>query len=236
MPEPSFIPYATTTFTGQTALVLAPHADDETLGCGGTILGHTDHGDRVEVVILTDGAAAKANTDQSYIQVRESEACAACESLGCSRPSFWRLPDRALSVDPTTINRLAEVIRRIRPGIVYVTSPAEIHPDHRAAARLAWQAIRQSRVDTTLAFYEVSRPFRVNALVNITDVIERKRAVCNLYHSQLEIYPYTDIAIALNRFRSLTVAASADYVEGFLTVPAATVRSMSLERWLPGLI
>jgi len=73
-------------------LVIAPHPDDETIGCGGALCLHAAKGDRVVVVFLTSGELGlKELAPAKAWQVRESEAQAAAKHLGITRLEFLRL-------------------------------------------------------------------------------------------------------------------------------------------------
>jgi LmbE family N-acetylglucosaminyl deacetylase/GT2 family glycosyltransferase len=221
MDEASLIPFATTDLTGRRVLVLAPHPDDESLGCGGAIILHRDAGDPVKIVVLTDGGEGRRAEGMSradYVELREQETVKAAQILGTADVEFWRLPDRQLEREPFALGRLVALLEQYRPTLVYVPSPVEIHPDHRAAARLAWMALQGYSATCQVAYYEVSRPLDTNTLVDISPVVERKRAACDVYASQLASHPYTDCAIGLNRFRALTVSSTCRFVEALLVV------------------
>lgn len=233
--EERFIPYRLTSMWGHRVLVLAPHPDDESLGCGGTLIQHRQHDDPVKIVFLTDGAqgATAANyTPEAYVALREEEAQQACRILGITEFEFWRIPDRACQPNEDVRTRMAQLLETYRPTLVYVPSPHEFHPDHRGAARLFWETLQQSRFQVEVAFYEINRPFKVNTLVDISAVVEQKRRACNTYQSQLEHLPYTELALSLNRFRSLTVSASCTYAEGFLRIDASNHPVRSLDTLL----
>ena len=212
------IPYHTTDLTGARVLVLAPHPDDESFACGGALRLHAEAGDEVRVVVLTDGGKgdmAGAWERQTYVRTRENEARRACEILGVQTVTFWGIPDRRCVADADTVGRLVELLRSYEPGLIYVPSPRDRHPDHRAAVEILWRALPARRRPLTVALYEIYTPLEVNALVDITKVLDWKKRACDAYRSQLEHLAYTDFALALNRYRALTVAATCRYAEGY---------------------
>src|SRR4051812_24596047 len=78
----------------ETVVVIAPHPDDESIGCGGAILSHTGRGDRVHVVFLTSGELGLKHLKvEEAWNIRESEARAAAGILGISQLTFLRQPD-----------------------------------------------------------------------------------------------------------------------------------------------
>jgi LmbE family N-acetylglucosaminyl deacetylase len=137
---------------GRPILVLAPHPDDEALGCGGLIAAACARGAEVRVVVLTDGSgshpASKLFPPPVLATLREAEARAAAGALGLAedRVEFWRIPDGAAPQGgpafAALVDRLGETIARFGPGTVCATWGHDPHPDHVAAHRLAATAAR----------------------------------------------------------------------------------------------
>ncbi len=127
----------------QRVLVISPHPDDESFGCGGTIREHVTQGASVRVVFLTSGEKGGhgRNVDET-IRIRESEARAAAKILGVDAIEFWREPDGSLRSNNGIVGRLRDALREWRPHLVYVPHAREMHPDHRAACRLVRRALR----------------------------------------------------------------------------------------------
>jgi LmbE family N-acetylglucosaminyl deacetylase/glycosyltransferase involved in cell wall biosynthesis len=231
--ERQHIPFETTTLIGQRVLVLAPHPDDESLGCGGAIRLHCNHQDPVKVIFVTDGSQGDFKQEYAkddYIRLRETEAKKAGHLLGVSDITFWGIQDRSLVANEKLIKRLSKLLDSYRPTLVYAPSPLEFHPDHRATAMLLWQAVQHAGIETQVAFYEVNHPLNVNTLVDISEVIEQKRQACDAYKSQLQYCPYTEFAVSLNRFRALTVAGSCGYVEGYFLLDSREIARYPIER------
>lgn len=216
--EEKLIPYHSTDLTGKKVLVLAPHPDDETIGCGGSLALHTEAGDPVKVVFLTNGAKGDVSgeTDkEAYVEMRQREAVDACAFLGVTDLEFWSYEDRELAGSRGALLRMIDLFKDFRPQLVYAPSPLEFHPDHRAACFLLCDAIRSCQADFDVAFYEVGQPLRVNLLVDITRVFGRKVQAMEAYQSQLMENPYGDISAALNRYRSMTLPKDVTHAEGF---------------------
>ena len=219
MNEERFIPFHATDLTGKRVLLLAPHPDDETIGCGGTLALHAAAGDSVRVLILTNGAKGDMSgrfDRNAYIAIRQQETLAACASLGLSDVTFWPYEDRELANAGTVISDMASQINAYLPDLIYAPSPLEFHPDHRAAAVFIQAAVKLCRTDADLLFYEVGQPLQVDILVDITRVLDKKIQALYQYRSQLEERPYNDVALALNRFRSLTLPEEVTHAEGFI--------------------
>ncbi|WBH15835.1 PIG-L deacetylase family protein [Sphingomonas radiodurans] len=142
-------------------LVLAPHADDETLGAG-ALISETAAADRLAgLVYLTDGAASHRAGGPWLARVREREARLAARRLGYSgRPEFLKWAD-AHPHDPesaawrSTVRRLAMLIRTLRIDAVAVTGAQEPHCDHAAFHALATAAIYSACRSVALFEYRV---------------------------------------------------------------------------------
>lgn len=229
--EDRVIPYRATDLTGRRVLVLAPHPDDETIGCGGSLALHTGAGDPVKVVFLTNGARgdmAGAYSREAYVALRREEAQEACRVLGVTDLEFWAQEDRALAESREGLRRLVRLLAEYRPGLLYAPSPLEFHPDHRAACYLLQEAVRAYDCDFEVAFSEAGQPLRINTLVDISSVLDLKKAACEAYRSQLKERPYTDICIALNRYRSLTLPEGTTHAEGFVVWNTALLKKAGL--------
>ena len=227
--EQELIPYATSDLTGKRVLCLAPHPDDETIGCGGSLALHIQAGDPVKVVFLTNGAkgdsTGKIDKDE-YVALRHLEAEEACNCLGITDVEFWGYEDRALAGSKGKLSRLIELLNEYRPELVYVPSPLEFHPDHRSAAHLLEDAVRNCESDFDVACYEANQPLRVNVLVDITPVLQIKLDAIECYQSQLREMPYGEICLSLNKFRSLTLAKEITHAEGFSLWKSTLIRKI----------
>ena len=227
--EESFIPFCATDLCGKRVLVLAPHPDDETIGCGGSLALHAKAGDPARVVFLTNGAKGDASGEidrEEYVELRQNEAVNACAFLGVTDLEFWSYEDRELAGSRGALRQMIDLLQDFRPQLVYAPSPLEFHPDHRAACFLFCDAIRSCELEFQAAFYEVGQPLSVNCLVDITGVLDQKMRAMKTYKSQLEERPYEDITIALNRYRSMTLPEGVSHAEGFSLWDAAFIKKV----------
>jgi LmbE family N-acetylglucosaminyl deacetylase len=149
--------------TSQTAtrscLVLAPHPDDETLGCGATIMRKLAAGTTVQVVIAADGRHAYLSSKLSVDalnEIREDEARRACAILGlpCENIAFLRFEDRRLADHRRLLrDRLFDILDTMNPEEIFVSSIIDNHPDHRVLAELG-RELAQARRDRFPVLYE----------------------------------------------------------------------------------
>jgi LmbE family N-acetylglucosaminyl deacetylase len=184
-------------------LVLAPHPDDESIGCGGSLALHASRGDAVRVVLLTSGEQGGHGVPPAEAgAVREREAAAACAVLGVERPDFWRQPDGALRASERLIGRLSALLHEWRPSLVYAPHRAEAHPDHRAASDLLAAVLLKATEHPQVRLYEIWTPLqRFDEVIDITEVIDTKVQAIRAHETQCRVMRFDDAARALNRYR-----------------------------------
>ena len=230
--ESEIIPYYLSPPPGERIIVLAPHPDDETFGCGGTVRLLRDAGKDVKVLFLTSGDKGDPSDPLSretlsthvtaYALLREKEAQRALRVLGVSDYEFLRYPDRELHLHSEDL--LLQILKRVEtygPDTLYAPSVVELNPDHRTAAVKAME-VQRSRSGAggsgarpvRVVFYEVTTPLRPNMLVDVTSVYGRKKRAVRRYRSQRGPVDYLRHIEALNTMRSLTVQGPR-YVEAF---------------------
>ena len=221
------IPYAAQDLRGERLLVLAPHPDDEVIGCGGLLALHLRDGRQVRVVIVTDGSEAGDAT------VREQESKDGLSVIGSVSPEFLHLHDRHLADEAENLKiQLREILAGFKPDLIAVPSPVEIHPDHAALSRAFCELIQQddslfaSLAVARIAFYEVSYPIRPNTLLDITAVAAKKYAAVAVHASQLAVRDYVSYARGLNAYRAMTLAPAAHYAEAYWVAPLPSLRTM----------
>lgn len=197
-------------------LVIAPHADDEVFGCGGMLCFHSDRGDQVRVLVLTDGAAGDPlGTEGDIRAAREAESRAAGAALGLADHRFLGLPDGGLSGVANLEVRLAEELADFDPELVYAPSPQEMHPDHRATSAAALRALAAGR-DRRVLLYGVNAQVTAGALFDTTRFFERKQAAVECFTSQLQYHDLVGKTIAVDRSRTVNIEdPEIRYVEGF---------------------
>jgi N-acetylglucosamine malate deacetylase 1 len=187
-------------------LILAPHADDEILGCGGVIRRHVIANDHVTVVVLTNASKGAPDlfTPESIEAIR-AEARAANSCLGVQSLIFADFPAPCLDQFPAF--RLAEAIRALlveaRADTIYIPFHADLHVDHGrvhhaalvAARPTPGQTVRRIYCYETLSETEWAAPCANNAFlpvryVDIEGQLDAKLAAMNAYASQLRPFPH----------------------------------------------
>jgi LmbE family N-acetylglucosaminyl deacetylase len=219
-------------------VVLAPHMDDETLGCGGTIARHVQAGAQVTVIFLTDGrhggpscagvtGPERDHKQREIIAVRKHEAQRAGNVLGVQSIVFLDAEDMRLNVDVHVAGLLRAILGREQPDCVYLPFFLEQHPDHRAATRVLLAAVAGTRLEFECRGYEVWTPLLPNCVIKIDATIELKRRAIACYGSQLEQTDYLHAAIGLNAHRSLALGGRVGrFAEAFQALPLADYRQL----------
>lgn len=180
-------------------LIIAPHPDDEVLGCGGVIKKHSNNGDEVCLCIATQ--AYTPDWTQEFIDNRKKEIISAGEVLGIKETISLDLPTVKLDTIPQKrINDLiAETIDKIKPEIIYLPFDGDINKDHKIIFNASMLALRSrfgSLVKKILCYEVLSEtewgdvPFVPNLYVDITDVLEDKLKAMTCYKSEVKDYPH----------------------------------------------
>ena len=222
--------------TAVRTLVLAPHFDDEVLGCGGLIRQLAAAGAQVEVLFLTDGSGGVEEIADraSYAARRRGEAEEVVRLLGCAGFEVVGIRDGALAAGRA---EAAAVIRRRllapggeRPGLLLAPSPLEISDDHRAAFAALHDVLQGAGESGDLAavarglevwLYEVNHPGYPDRLVDVSacrSTLERAMAI---YASQEERHPYLRAGIGLRQFRTHTLGPDVELAEGYRRLAAS---------------
>jgi len=202
-------------------IVLAPHMDDEVLGCGGTLALHIAAGSDVKVVFLTDGSlgGARGEDPSNIVTIRKAEAERAARVLGINELFFLDAADGRLQSDTVVADRLSEILERERPEIVYLPFFLERHPDHRAANDVLLAATRHSRRQFECRGYEVWSTTLANCLVAIDATLELKRQALACYPSQLAQMDYLHSSFGLNAWRAAGFGQGVRFAEAFHAAP-----------------
>ena len=225
--QPSVVPAP----AGRRVLVLAPHADDESLGCGGTLALAAQAGCSVRVLVLTDGRkgydpaslppgdeAARERFEQALAARRLQEATAACRCLGLPAPGCLGMPDGALeSAIGWALDPLAELLADWQPELIFAPFATDAHPDHMAATRLLARALARVKLpaDAQVWAYETWTPLPANTFVDIGSSIGAKRAAIAAHASQMEGTDYRRVFDGLAAYRSLGAGRPGGAVEAF---------------------
>jgi N-acetylglucosamine malate deacetylase 1 len=185
-------------------LVVAPHPDDESIGCGGTICWHRAQDHHVEVLFVTGGelGVSGATLDEAKA-IRHKEAGQASYCLHSNELHMLGLSDGAV---PPNDTRLAlSIVERIKWSSidrVYGPSSKDGHTDHIAVAQ-ALHLVHMQIPQLDMWQYEIWSPHaQPNEVIDITPFVTAKRAAIRAYKSQLA-NAFEDAILALNHYRGI---------------------------------
>ena len=187
-------------------LCVAVHADDETLGCGGTILKHKAQGDKINWLLLTGPVPNHPNNFRpEFIEDRNALVRQVAEMYGYDSLEYLALPTQLLhALDlRDIIKRVSEVIKRIKPNVVYMMFANDVHSDHRVAFDAVYSCTKSFRYpfieriymmetlsETEFALATPARTFIPNVYVDITEFMERKLEIMAMYAKEVMEEPY----------------------------------------------
>ena len=199
-------------------LVVAPHPDDELLGCGGTLLRKSAEGGTIAWLLIT-AITADAGWSQEQISSREYEIDQIRQGLGILPENLYKLDLPTAQLDQTSssfiISGISRVFNQFQPQEVFLPHPGDIHTDHKItfeAAVTCTKWFRYPSVQTVVTYetlsetnFQLSRensPFNPNLFVDITDYLNLKLDLLSIYSSELGAHPFPR---SLDAIRSLAL-------------------------------
>jgi N-acetylglucosamine malate deacetylase 1 len=195
-------------------LVIAPHPDDELLGCGGTLLRRSAEGGTIGWLLMT-AITEEAGWHAERVAQRAKEIHCVREVLGVNPEHFYPLglPTADLDQIPmsTLVSRISDVFKQFEPEEVFLPNPSDIHSDHRITFEAASACTKWFRYPTVRRVLSYETPsetdfgidprdsvYRPNVFVDISRFIERKLVITKIYKSEMGAFPFprSDEAIA----------------------------------------
>ena len=194
------------------ALIIAPHADDESIGCGGFMVMFPQ---KCDVLILTDGARGAYGgylelPKDEYVNIRMSETKSAMGSIGVTGVSFLNIPDGKVYCNEKRLIMLD----LSQYDYVFVPNRKESHIDHHVVYRQIFLNKMLHFRRFRIIEYEVWTPMdRPNMFLDISSCIEKKIELINSYTSQLEDVDYKKRIMGLNQYRG--IVDNVEYAEAY---------------------
>lgn len=190
------------------ACVIAPHPDDETIGCAGLLRRLSLNGSRVVVLYIT------MTSEERRVEARRAREC-----LGITDDVEIGLCEGRLDVTDDAIERMANAIARCSPSTVLVPAMEDVHPDHKQANLLTGAALGLLGKDfePSIMTYEGFCPCAAaNCWVDISSVAECKWEALACFASQEHLYRISSVTRALNQYRALvTFRRAVKYAEAY---------------------
>jgi N-acetylglucosamine malate deacetylase 1 len=213
-------------------LSVSVHPDDETLGCGATLLKNSAGGNALHWLLVT--AAVPPEYSKAQITAQRRQIQAVRDAYPFEQLHWLKLPTTRLESIPLNqiVGRIRDVVEQVRPHTVYVPHRGDVHSDHRVVHE-AVMAVTKSfhmrkygirRVlacevlsETDAAYPEVGRAFLPNVLVDVTATFERKIEIFGLFKTETQqgSLPRHESALrALARLRGASIGV--EYAEAFM--------------------
>lgn len=212
-------------------LAISVHPDDETLGCGGTLLRHANQGDENNWLIITRTSPPEWSPDVVEEKEREIDRVSSAYEMN----AVERLDFAPKKLDRADFDKLLDDIRhalqQTRPDVVYLVHEGDVHTDHTVAFRACMSVLKsfymkdfgvervysyETLSSTDAAAPDQARAFVPDTYIDVSPFLDEKLRIMRMYdtEAQGEMLPRGSSAIrALARYRGATVGV--EYAEAF---------------------
>ena len=214
-------------------LCIVAHPDDEALGVGGSLIKHADVGDKVNVIIFSDGEGAKQKNDKNPNRLNAAKKWRA--KANCNLYGNFNYPDQRLDTIPQIelVTKIEKVLKETKPNIVYIHNPMDINKDHQVISEACLVALRPMKFPNALpeirAFETPSsteqvpnlpgRMFNPNLYISVFDVWEKKIKGLEIYEKEIGKFPHPRSQESL---KALAIKRGAEsglkYAEAFMII------------------
>ncbi len=184
-------------------LAIAPHPDDETLGCGGILFKHKAEGDEIYWLIVT-GISEDTGWANDAVIKRDNEIISVSKKYGFSDVFNLRLPTTKIDTLPLSdlIGKITNVYNNIKPDVIYMPFAYDVHTDHQIIAKALQSTLKWFRYphikkvymyetpsETEFNFVE-NRVFRPNVFINISQYLGNKIETMKIYDGEMGDFPF----------------------------------------------
>lgn len=185
-------------------LVIAVHPDDETLGCGGTLLKHKESGDEINWLIMTE-ATLENGYDKKYISQKDLQIAEVDKYYGFNKTIRAGFPATGLDREPKKeiVQKISQVLNEIKPETIYLPFHSDIHSDHRIVFEAAFSCTKTFRFpfikkvlmmetlsETEMAPSTQLHTFTPNVFVDISKFWEKKLDAMKIYTTEVQEGPF----------------------------------------------
>tara|TARA_B100000787_G_C16194019_1_gene299429 strand:- start:1288 stop:1947 length:660 start_codon:yes stop_codon:yes gene_type:complete len=208
-------------------LVVAVHPDDETLGCGGSLLKHKANGDEINWLICTT-----IDKNQNYYQIREKEINKVSKLYAFNSVHNLRL--KTMKTDEYSISKLIEkiskVINKVKPNIIYLPFKGDVHSDHRRIFEASYSCTKSFRYPFVKKIYMMETlsetefapstkedSFIPNTFVDISKHMDKKIQLMQIYKNEIGKHPFPRSERNIRALGTLRGATCGyEYAESFM--------------------
>ena len=217
----------------KTVLIVAPHADDETLGCGGTILKLIGQGYQVHWLIVT-GMTEGIGYSKSQIAHRNKEIKKVAKAYGFIATHELKLPSARLETIPKgeVIGLISKVVSRVKPEIVFTAYRNDAHSDHEIvfdAVMSATKTFRYPFIKKVIVYETISETdygmkpedggFKPNIFVDIDGYLAEKLDIFENFETEVGAFPFPRSRKAIESLAFVRGAqCNAEAAEGFMLI------------------
>jgi len=211
--------------------IIAPHPDDETLGCGGTILKHSANGDSIHWLIITD-MTEKQGFNSQVIKQRQEEIDSVAQMYRFKSVHNLNLPTMQLDEISLAdiINTISKIFLEIKPQTVYLPNRSDVHSDHRTVFHAAWSCCKTFRFPfiRRVLMYEIpsetdfapalpETAFLPNVFSDISQHIDQKIEIMRIYRGEMKEHPFPRSERNIRSLATVRGAtAGVEYAEAFM--------------------
>ena len=219
--------------SSKSILVIAPHPDDETLGCGGTLLRHISAGDKVYWLICTKIRECHGFTKER-IEERTKEIdlvsnmyrFTGYKQLDFNTTELDQIPRNSL------IHEISEYVNEVKPHTMYLPYRNDVHSDHAQifdASIACTKSFRYPFVKKVCVYETLSETefvmrtddhgFKPNMWVDISNYIDRKIKILKIFKSEIREHPFPRSIRCIKSLANLRGAfAGSEYAESFMCI------------------
>ena len=208
-------------------LIVAVHPDDETLGCGGTLLKHKANGDEIHWLICTT-----IDEKHSYYETREKELKEVANAYEFDSVHNLRL--KTMQVDEYSmsdlIGRISKVVNEVQPNIIYLPFKGDVHSDHRKIFEASYSCTKSFRYPFIKKIYMIETlsetefapstkedSFIPNVFVDISEFMDKKLEIMKIFESEMAPHPFPRSETNLRALATVRGAtAGCEYAESYV--------------------
>jgi len=208
-------------------LIIAVHPDDETLGCGGTLLKHKSNNDEIHWLICTE-----TKKENNFYNIREEEIKKVSKAYNFDSTTNLKL--KTMQVDEYSmsdlIGKISKVINEIKPNIIYLPFKGDVHSDHRKIFEASYSCTKSFRYPFIKKIYMIETlsetefapstkedSFIPNVFVDISDFMDKKVEIMKIFESEINKHPFPRSERNLKALATLRGAtAGYEYAESFI--------------------
>lgn len=190
-------------------LVIAPHQDDESIGCGGSLIKFVKDGGHLEIAFCTTGESERMNETKKATQI-----------LGSKTNHFFQFEIRSLY---SNINKLADCLSdllfyKIKPDIIFMPFMIDNHQDHVSVSKAFCKAYQKTKIDCLIYAYSVWQVLIPNVIIDVSEEWEQKKAAIECYKTQTVSRDYVTMASSIAQYWAQVKGKDTKYCESFFKI------------------